>query len=577
MRLGAHAFLLAVPLLVAGCGGTGTTVALLSAAGMPVTQTPGKETPLEIVTRSTGIPDPLPVEGSPVNFGDVETTLGHAISTAAVPWADAHRAQRPEGWQLFVELTRAEATYHGGRLVVTLGLRATLRTRSTRTYLAQTQANCRAGSRAPRGERGRGHLHLHGADGPRSLRLARPDRALIHRCLESGLLGAPISSLQSGGPHANAHRRPRPLHVCRLRSRGRARTPSAALQSSQQGPQHDVLGPGLLQSRIVRGLEDFDITYSTHKEVIHTTSAEGLTLDIHLACIYRPVVAELYELDTEIGTHLLRGGGGPELRSAARGVFARHSYQELAVKNEKIEDESRATCAAASTASTWRSRPSPWKPSSTRPEIAAADRAKLINEREASRQKAAIENDALKQKLALQLRPSRPRSTPRAPPRRPSSRPSAPAEQDKLEAERAVRSKQNERVIAEEDAKLAKAQAAATILHARAEAEQRILLAHATAEEKKAEAQAITWNEVQIHAYDALGKLGGDGTHFLIGDWARLPNFLFPRIGAGDGRLSHGPHELHATAQGEGAQQAHRAPRQSLRGMRRLLSLADAE
>ena len=62
------------------------------AAGMPVTQTPGKEIPLEIVTRSTGIPDPLPVEGSSVNFGDVETTLGHAISTAAVPWADAHRA-----------------------------------------------------------------------------------------------------------------------------------------------------------------------------------------------------------------------------------------------------------------------------------------------------------------------------------------------------------------------------------------------------------------------------------------------------------------------------------------------------
>ena len=153
MRLRFPALLLAVTLLAGyaatGCGGTGSTVALLSAAGMPVTQTPGKEIPLEIVTRSTGIPDPLPVEGSSVNFGDVETTLGHAISTAAVPWADAHRAQRPEGWQLFVELTRAEATYHGGRLVVTLGLRATLRTRSTRTYLAQTQANCKQGAVLP--------------------------------------------------------------------------------------------------------------------------------------------------------------------------------------------------------------------------------------------------------------------------------------------------------------------------------------------------------------------------------------------------------------------------------------------
>jgi hypothetical protein len=149
MRLRAPASLLAITLLAAGCGGAGTTVPLLAAAGMPVTQTPSKDVPLEIVTRSTTIADPLPVEGSSVSFGDVETALGHAISTAAVPWADAHRAERPEGWQLFVELTRAEAGYHGGRLLVTLGARATLRTRSTRTYLAQTQANCKQGAVLP--------------------------------------------------------------------------------------------------------------------------------------------------------------------------------------------------------------------------------------------------------------------------------------------------------------------------------------------------------------------------------------------------------------------------------------------
>jgi hypothetical protein len=105
--------------------------------------------PLEVVTRSTGVADPLPVEGSGITYGDVETALGHAVSSAAVPWAHAHRAQRPEGWQLFVELTRAEASYRGGRLVVSLGARATLRTRSTRTFLAQTQANCRQGGVVP--------------------------------------------------------------------------------------------------------------------------------------------------------------------------------------------------------------------------------------------------------------------------------------------------------------------------------------------------------------------------------------------------------------------------------------------
>jgi hypothetical protein len=120
-------------------------VPLLSAAGMPVTTTPGKEIPLEVVTRSTGVKDPLPVDGSSVTYGDIETTLGHAISSAAVPWADAHRAQRPEGWQLSVEVINADATYHDSRLVVTLGVRATLRTRASRTYLAQGQANCRQG------------------------------------------------------------------------------------------------------------------------------------------------------------------------------------------------------------------------------------------------------------------------------------------------------------------------------------------------------------------------------------------------------------------------------------------------
>ena len=148
MRPQPPASLLVIALLTASCGGP-TTVALLSAAGMPVTQTPTKEVPLEIVTRSTGIPDPLPIEGASISFGDVETSLGHAISSAAVPWAEAHRAQRPEGWQLFVEMINADASYHGGRLVVTLGARVTLRTRTGRTYLAQSQANCRQGAVVP--------------------------------------------------------------------------------------------------------------------------------------------------------------------------------------------------------------------------------------------------------------------------------------------------------------------------------------------------------------------------------------------------------------------------------------------
>jgi hypothetical protein len=148
MRLNLRASVLVLPVaaLLAGCGGSSSMVPLLTAAGVPVVQPISPEVPLEVVTRSTGVRDPLPVEGSSVTFGDVETTLGHAVSSAAVPWAQAHRAQRPEGWQITVELTQAEASFRDGRLIIGLNARATLRTRYGRTFLAQSQASCRQGA-----------------------------------------------------------------------------------------------------------------------------------------------------------------------------------------------------------------------------------------------------------------------------------------------------------------------------------------------------------------------------------------------------------------------------------------------
>ena len=35
---------------------------------------------------------------------------------------------------------------------------------------------------------------------------------------------------------------------------------------------------------------------------------------------------------------------------------------------------------------------------------------------------------------------------------------------------------------------------------------------------------------VQMHAYDALSKLGGSGTTIMLGDWSHVPNFLFPSL-----------------------------------------------
>jgi hypothetical protein len=146
MRKLATALLLSAIAIMSGCahaGATTTTVPLLTAAGIPVTYTPPREVPLEVVTRSTAVKDPLIVAGSDVSYADLEGALGHAITTATIPWAEEHVAQRPGGWQLFVEVIEAKAEFDSGRLIITMNTRATLRTRQDHDYLAQTQAPCR--------------------------------------------------------------------------------------------------------------------------------------------------------------------------------------------------------------------------------------------------------------------------------------------------------------------------------------------------------------------------------------------------------------------------------------------------
>jgi regulator of protease activity HflC (stomatin/prohibitin superfamily) len=69
------------------------------------------------------------------------------------------------------------------------------------------------------------------------------------------------------------------------------------------------------------------------------TTAEGLSVDVKVAVIYRPIVSELYELDTEIGPGYYDEVVGPELRSAAREELAKHSYMDLTRRGEKLEDE----------------------------------------------------------------------------------------------------------------------------------------------------------------------------------------------------------------------------------------------
>lgn len=140
-----------------GCGGR-QIVPLLSSAGIPLTRTPTGAVPLEVVTRSTSVRDPLPVSGSSVVYGDFEAALGAAVSSAAVPWADKNQGRRPGGWQLYVEVIQAEAEHDGNRMLVTIGVRATLRARVGNDHIGQTETACRDGGLVP-AERGAAVLY----------------------------------------------------------------------------------------------------------------------------------------------------------------------------------------------------------------------------------------------------------------------------------------------------------------------------------------------------------------------------------------------------------------------------------
>jgi regulator of protease activity HflC (stomatin/prohibitin superfamily) len=112
------------------------------------------------------------------------------------------------------------------------------------------------------------------------------------------------------------------------------------------GLQREVLMPGQHSVGLSGHIEDFDITYSTRREPLHAITQEGLTVDLSLAIIYRPIISELYELDSEIGRNYYDEVVGPELRSAARGVVATHSYTELPKRDAGLENEIERTLRA---------------------------------------------------------------------------------------------------------------------------------------------------------------------------------------------------------------------------------------
>ena len=343
------------------------------------------------------------------------------------------------------------------------------------------------------------------------------------------------------------------------------------------GIQHEVLQPGWYRTACAfytpenqcPRVDDFDVTYSTSKQAVRSLSSEHLALDAHIAVSYRPIVSELYLLDTEIGPNYFDEVVGPEFRSAAVGVFARTSYKDLQPNNRAIEDEiekqlrDRLKGKHIEISSVLIERVD------YAPEILAAEKERVVSQQQTLRDKQLMENAAQQKKrqlelaaetkkLELETQSEQKKMELAAQTEQKKMELQAEAEQMKLSAttklevdkiqiqqetdsekfriDSSLRNKQAERKLTLEQAAIDKmkadAEASNHIARARGEAGARLALANATAAEAQASVANVTPMHVMMHAYDALGHLGGSGTNIMLGDWSKVPSFLFPRTGA---------------------------------------------
>ncbi len=168
------------------------------------------------------------------------------------------------------------------------------------------------------------------------------------------------------------------------------------LFDARRGLQRASLPPGYYRLSSSSRIEDFDVTYTSKLEPLHALVAEGLVVDAKITVIFRPIVAELYELDSEIGPRYYDEVVGPELRSAARGAFARHSMRDMmSPKQAALEDEIEADVRRRLAGKHVELASVVIERLDLAPEVVAAIRARLVQDEEASRHKAERDREKL--------------------------------------------------------------------------------------------------------------------------------------------------------------------------------------
>lgn len=112
----------------------------------------------------------------------------------------------------------------------------------------------------------------------------------------------------------------------------------AVIEPGHRGLLFDPKGGGLRQEILVPGyhrlasgarIEDYSVLYETRSAAVRATTSDGVAIELGIAIVYRPIVAELYDLAVESGHRYYETTIAPAVLAAAHEVIERTPLDEL--------------------------------------------------------------------------------------------------------------------------------------------------------------------------------------------------------------------------------------------------------
>ncbi|HTR54319.1 MAG TPA: SPFH domain-containing protein [Kofleriaceae bacterium] len=165
------------------------------------------------------------------------------------------------------------------------------------------------------------------------------------------------------------------------------------------GLHHEVLQPGYHRVGGSARVLDYDVTYSTRTEPMTVLTAENVQIEVKFSVIYRPIIAELYQLEADVGPRYYDEVIGPELRSAAREELAKHSVVDLAHDATTLETAIEVAVRRRIAGKHVELASVDVERIALPPELVAAIRTRETAEQNALREKTELERAALRDKL----------------------------------------------------------------------------------------------------------------------------------------------------------------------------------